>query len=106
MIQSVNDVSAHALEIRGKKKEYLLAFFLNAPPPTHYQRNYLNRNTHRFLGTSSGNLFPGHRQSGPPGSFSSTTTPPATPAQATKTSASPNASPKPDTSWALNSWIT
>ncbi len=29
-IQSVNDVVAQALEIRDKKKEYLLAFFLNA----------------------------------------------------------------------------
>jgi DNA repair protein RadC len=30
VIQSVNDVSAQAIEIRDKKKEYLLAFFLNA----------------------------------------------------------------------------
>jgi DNA repair protein RadC len=30
MIQSVNDVAAQAIEIRDKKKEYLLAFFLNA----------------------------------------------------------------------------
>jgi len=30
MIQSVNDVAAQAIDIRGKKKEYLLAFFLNA----------------------------------------------------------------------------
>jgi DNA repair protein RadC len=30
IIQSVSDVSAQAIEIRDKKKEYLLAFFLNA----------------------------------------------------------------------------
>ena len=30
VLQSVNDVAAQALEIRDKKKEYLLAFFLNA----------------------------------------------------------------------------
>jgi len=30
MIQSVSDVAAQATEIRDKKKEYLLAFFLNA----------------------------------------------------------------------------
>jgi DNA repair protein RadC len=29
-LRSVNDVVAHAIEIRDKKKEYLLAFFLNA----------------------------------------------------------------------------
>jgi DNA repair protein RadC len=30
VLQSVNDVAAQAIEIRDKKKEYLLAFFLNA----------------------------------------------------------------------------
>jgi DNA repair protein RadC len=30
VLQSVSDVAAQAIEIRDKKKEYLLAFFLNA----------------------------------------------------------------------------
>ena len=30
VLQSVSDVAAQAIEIRNKKKEYLLAFFLNA----------------------------------------------------------------------------
>ena len=74
VLQSVSDVAAQAIEIRDKKKEYLLAFFLNARHQL-IAREVISIGTlTAFFGTSKRNLRAGHRAGGGGRGASYTTT--------------------------------